>query len=352
MKKLRFCLFLTLCLGVSGNSYAVTDLNISGELDLAFLLKQLPTRDQGVTSFNLPRLNLNIEAPIRDGNAIFLQLESAEFRDGTSKRFDTQLKNAYLSLTSILPAGAQLRYGLIPDFYIELQREEWDFDFWGPGSDLALIKYKYKTWSDLGFMYQSELPGDGGEWALSVTNGEGYASDEVGPRKEAQLLVWLTRLAPFHVVLGYSLGDYEVYDANFNKKSRASVRLGYEFARGLVALEYFTTADPADAITAGKMAAGVDVVSLAATNVEGQGGSLFGRMEITEKAGLFLRADSLSPVKQQPEKNLKAISTGVSYNTSEDLRWALAFEYTDYSDAYANSIRDESQLVLATRVSF
>jgi len=353
MKKIGFYIVLTLLSGLSAKSFAVTDINFSGELDLALTLKHLPTRDQGVTEFSIPQLKLDIEAPLRDGNEIFMELETSEYRDATSKRFDTQLKEAYLSLTSFLPARSELRYGLIPDFYVELQREQWDYDFWGPASMVPMIKYKYTAWSDLGGMYRGELPDDLGQWAFSLTNGEGYQSAEVGPRKQAQLLVGFTKAAPFSATFAFTYGAYDNYDSSFNKKTRAVANFSYEFARGLLALEYYATQDPADAITTTTgMAAGVDVVAFHGTVVDGEGASLFGRWDMSEKADLFLRLDWLSPVKQERNKNLKALSTGVSYDSSEDIRWALAYEYTDYSDEFNSAKRDESQLVLATRVSF
>lgn len=351
MKKLKFYIFLILWGCGAPLCLAVTNINFSGELDLLLALKHLPTRDQGVTSISVPRLNLDIEVPLREENEVFLTLESAEFRDNKSKRFDTQLKNAYLSLTSMLPPQSTLRYGLIPDFYIELQREEWAYDFWGGKSDLPLIKYKYTHWSDLGFMYRGELPQDWGQWALSITNGEGYVQDEQGPGKQFQLLVGLTKMAPFYVTLAYTYGTYEDYASSFNKKIRSVLRLSYEFEKAFLSLEYFQTKDPAEAF-ANEMAAKVDVTDYLGTSLEGQGASLLGSYEISDQSELFLRWDVLSPVKQEARKNLKACSLGVSYDSSEDLRWALAFEYTDYSDEYSVTLRDESQLVLATRVSF
>lgn len=352
MKKVIFYSVLTLLLGLGVNSFAVSDIEISGELDLSFAVKNLPTRDQGVTAFDIPALKIDIEAPLREGNEIFLELESAEYRDGVSKRFDTQLKEAYLSLTSLLPANSELRYGLIPDFYIALQGENWDYSFWGPASNLPQIRYKYVTWSDLGIMYQSELPGEWGQWALSFTNGEGYQSAETGRRKQGQLLLALTKAAPFYTLLSYTYGSYDDYDSAFNKKTRLAANFSYEFGRGLLSLEYYATQDPADAILAGGIAGGVDVTALQATVVDGEGASLLGRLGLAEKADLFLRLDWLSPVKTEKAKNLKAISTGVSYDSSEDIRWVLAYEYTDYSEEFAVAVRDESQLVLATKASF
>ncbi|MGZ3743070.1 MAG: hypothetical protein ACXWRE_12880 [Pseudobdellovibrionaceae bacterium] len=345
-------LFLGLFLSSAEKSLAMSEISFSGELDAALTLKQLPTRDQGVTAFSLPYLKLDIEAPLKDNNEIFLELESAEYRDATSKRFDTQLKEAYLSLTSLFPPGGELRYGLIPDLYIEIQREQWDYDYWGVNSSLPLIKYKYTSWADLGGMYQGEFADDWGHWALSVTNGEGMQSDEIGPRKQAQIIIGLTKIAPFYAMFSYVYGGYDNFDDSFNKKTRLLAHLSYEFSKGLLALEYYATQDPADAITAGAMAGGVDVSALHATSVEGQGATLLGRLGLNENTNLFLRADWLSPVKQEKEKNLKALSTGISYDSSEDIRWALAYEYTDYSNEFAASIRDQSQLVLATKVIF
>ena len=352
MKKIKFYAFLTLFLGWSLASFAITDINLSGELDVNLVWKQLPTRDQGVMAFSIPALKLDMEIPLRDNNEIFLELESAEYRDASSKRFDTQLKEAYLSLTSLFPPGAELRYGFIPDYYIEIQREQWDYDFWGVNSALPLVKYKYTSWSDLGGMYQAELPADWGQWALTVTNGEGMENEEIGPRKQVQLLVSLRKASPFYAMISYSQGAYENYDSSFNKKNRAALYLSYELPQAFLALEYYFTQDAADAISAGVKAAGVSVASLQATNVDGQGATLFGRLDINDKTDLFLRLDWLSPVQQQKEKNLKALSAGVSYDTSEDIRWALAYEFTDYSDEFAASLRDQSQLVLATRVIF
>lgn len=353
MKNIKFYVFVSLFSFFSSKGLSITDINFSGELDLALTSKSLPTRDRGVTAFNMPFLKLDLEVPLKDENVVFVELESAEFRDADSKRFDTQLKEAYVSLTSFLPARAELRYGFIPDFYIELQREQWDYDFWGQTSLLPLLRYKYTAWSDMGALYQGELPQDWGQWAVTVTNGEGYQQNESGPRKQAQVLLGITRAAPFYAMLSYTDGAYESYDNSFNKKSRLLAHLSYEADRVLVALEYFKTKDPANIITAtAGMAGGVDVAALAGTSIEGEGGSLFGRYKMNDYSEYFLRLDYLTPHLDDRKKNLKSISTGLSYDTNDDLRWALAYEFTDYSEEFSAPMRDESQIVLATRVSF
>ncbi|RYZ81146.1 MAG: hypothetical protein EOP06_24030, partial [Proteobacteria bacterium] len=234
---------LVTCAGVS--SFALSEIQLTGEANLATTLTQLPSRNSGVVAFSLPALRLNLEIPLRDNNEIFVQLESAESRDATSKRFDTQLKEAYVKFSSFLPANSELRYGLVPTFWNELGREQWDYDFWGPTSELPQIKYNYSSWSDLGLRYQSELANDLGFWAFTISNGEGLESDEVGPRKQYELLLAMTKAAPFYVTLSYGQGSYDNYDPSFNEKMRAMINLSYEQENAMVALEYFEMKDPA-----------------------------------------------------------------------------------------------------------
>jgi len=290
--------------------------------------------------------------PLREGNEFFVELQNTEFRDATSKQYETGAREAYLSMTSFLPARSEMRYGLIPDFWVELEREQWGYDFWGVNSYMPLIKYKYSSWSDLGLMYQGELPDDWGQWSLSITNGEGLQSEETGPRKQVQLILAMTKTAPFYAMVSYVQGSYDNYDDSFNKKQRILLHMSYEFQKGLLALEAYDTKDPADAIQTEGMGGGVDVTDLHATNVEGQGATLYGIVKLNEKSDLFLRADWLNPVKTNAQKFLQDITAGVSYDMTDDIRWALAYEYTHYSDEFSDSARDQSLLTLATRVYF
>jgi hypothetical protein len=257
-----------------------------------------------------------------------------------------------LNLTSFLPARSELRYGLVPDFWVETEREQWDYDFWGMTSYVPLIKYKYASWADLGLMYRSELPADLGEWALSVTNGEGLESDEVGSRKQAQLVVNFTKAAPFYVLLSYLHGAYDNYDDMFNEKRRILAHVSYEGDRGLIAVEYYEAKDPANAITALKMAGGVDVTALTGSNVTGQGATLFGKWKFDEKWSLFARVDWLNPVKGESKKTLQDTSGGTAYELSEDILLAFSYEYIQYGEQFSPSPRDVSHFDFATRVNF
>lgn len=344
---LLLVLLLVLLLGIEGTAEAFTDINFAGELDIATTIHQFPTRDQGTMAFSIPSLKLDIEIPLRDNNQFFIELESAEYRDDKSKRHDTQVRQAYLSVMSALPEGAELRYGLIPDPWIEREKEQWQYDFWGMNSYLPLIKYKYSSWSDLGLMYKAELPEDWGIWALSATNGEGAVSEETGPNKQVQFLLGLTKKAPFYFMLSYVQGAYENFDEKIKEKRRLLAHFSYEEGGNLLALEYFDLKDPADVI-----ANGADLSAVNGTSVSGQGVSVFGKLHVAQNWDLFLRADWLNPVKEDAEVSLISLIGGASFEMSEDILWALSYESVQYGEHFSASPRDEGRFVVATRVSF
>lgn len=351
MKNFRFFAFLSVLFLFFPRAFAVSDLTLSGEFNLLAAWKQLPTRDQGVTAFSIPSIRMDFEVPLHESNEIFVELESAEFRDATSKRYDTQAKEAYLSLVSLF-TGVEIRYGLIPNSWVEMQRGSWDYDFWGPTSETFLIKYKYSSWADLGVDVHGEFGDDFGEWTLSGSNGEGAESEELGRHKEYMAILSFHRLAPLYFTVSYLQGAYERIDDSFNQKKRIMAEISYATEITYAGISYYNTADPADAITAGKMAGEVDVVSLAGTSVEGQGASLLLRRKITARTDIFARADWLSPVKTQRDKNLRSVTGGVSFQSNEDLLWVLAAESTTYSETFAPAARDQSQFLAATQVKF
>lgn len=352
MKSLKICVFLAWTILLGPVAYAVPEVDFSGEFDILATLYQLPTRDQGTVAVSLPSLKFDVDIPLRANNEVVFQLESTERRDGTSKRYDTQLKEAYLSLVSLFADPAELRYGLVPNYWLEIQKENWGYDFWGLPSFLPLLKYGYLSPSDLGLMYQADLPGEYGRWALTITNGEGLESDEIGARKQAQVVVSINKGAPAFLLLSAVVGAYDGYQESINEKRRLSAQVGYQNDGGMLALEYFETKDPADAITALKLGAGVDAVALSGTSIVGQGVSLLARLVVNEKWALFTRGDWLNPIKIDTQKTLQDWTIGASYAVADDILMAFSYEYTHYSEQFSSSARDAAQVAVATRVLF
>jgi hypothetical protein len=351
MKTLKFFTFFAALTLLVPPVFAESDFTLSGQFNLLGTLKQLPSRDEGVTAFSIPSIRLDLEVPLKESNALQIELESSEFRDATSKRYDTQLKEGYLVMRSLLP-NAEIEYGLVPNPWVQYEREEWDYDFWGPTSEQFLIRYKYSSWADLGVVMNGVLENDIGEWAISAVNGEGAETEEIGKYKEFQVIFNLQALAPFFLTAGYLQGRYDLIDDSFNTKRRLMVEASYASELSLVSLTYYNTQDPADTLTAGTMAGGVDVRTLHGSNVEGQAVSLLARRKFTARTDVFLRGDWLQPVKTRSDATLKALAGGVAFQSTEDLLWVLGAESTTYSETFSTAARDQAQFLLATQVRF
>ncbi len=352
VKNIKIYFFFAALLGMRTVAYGVSEVDIGGELNLAATLYQLPTRDQGTLAFSISSLVLDFKMPLRENNELVFQVKSGDSRDSVTKQYDAHLNEAYLSLVSIFSTDSEIRYGLVPNYWVELQKDHWGYDFWGLPSFLPLIKYGYMSWSDLGLMYRSGIVDDFGSWGLVFSNGEGLGSDEIGARKQVQLVASINNKSPLYVLINLTQGYYDNYDEKFNEKRRLATQIGYQAELGLLALEYFATQDPAEAITAFKLGGGVDATALSGTNVSGQGVSLFGKLVVNDKWNLFIRGDWLNPIKTDSQKTLQDWTGGASYALTEDILMALSYEYTHYSEQFSASPRDAGQFICATRVIF
>ena len=119
-----------------------------------------------------------------------------------------------------------------------------------------------------------------------------------------------------------------------------------------VGLEFLDTQDPADAITALKMAEGVDVSTLSGQSVHGQGGSLFAVIGTGPKSELTARWDHLNAAVGEDGKVLNTYLASWAYQVTADFKAAVEADYTQYSEDYGVGIRDSSKLQLAAQVLF
>lgn len=351
MKTLKFPFLFVGLLALNSTALAVSDFTLSGQFNVLGAMKQLPTRDQGITAFSIPSVRLDVDVPLKESNELFVELETSEFRDRDSKRYDTQLKEAYVNMLSLIP-GYEVQYGLVPNSWVQFQREGWGYDFWGPTSEVFLIRYRYSAWADLGVNVYGSLPNELGEWTLSVVNGEGAESEELGKHKEVQAIFSWQAWAPVYLSVGYLQGNYDVIGDDFNSKQRWMVELSYGNEMNYFSLSYYNMKDPADIITTNHMASDVNVTAFHGTNVEGQAVSLLARRKITARSDVFLRGDWLQPVKSQTAKVATAAAAGFAFESTEDMLWVFGFESSTFDASYAPSARDQSQFLVATQVRF
>ncbi len=351
MKLRSFFLCFFILYGTSAG--ALADINAFGEMDIGTELNLLPTSEQGNTAFRLPRLWLGVDVPLRDNNAIEVLLEGAEKRDPLSHRFDVQVKEAYLDLTSPFAGMRSMRYGLIPNSWQENQRTRWDFEFLGPIGLSLTEKNAYISRSDLGLVYLASFADKRGEWSVSFSNGEGMESDEVGPRKEGQLFFSWAAGAPFYFNVGYILGAYDQYDPALAKKERIQGEIIYDGEGSwMISLEWLDAHDPADAFSLLKMAQGVDLTNYLGQNIHGQGGALSVRWDVSLRWSAVGRFENLQVVAGKPEKATSTAWGGVQWAYSEDIALMLAYNYSWFPQGYGVGVRDQSAVRLGTQVSF
>lgn len=334
-------------------TWALSDLEISGDLGVTASIWNLPTGERGVSSFGIPTLFLNLEAPLDENNLLVMKWEGSEEKDSSSERFDVKIREAYVDVVSLFKGIRGLRLGLIPQTWQEAQYETWSYRFLGKTAWVLTEKWKYLSYSDLGISYMSELPSDIGEWALTLSNGEGAEEKEVGPHKEGALFVRLTPWDVWTLSLSYVRGNYEKYGADMGLRERALVMVTFENEQGwLAGLEILRTKDPADALRDYGMAEEVDVTALTGQVLEGMAGSLFVVIPTGPKAELMLRYDHLNAAVGEEGKDLRTTLASLAYQATEDLKMAFAIDYTNFGSDFAPGVRDRSKLELAAQVLF
>lgn len=336
------------------SAWGLSDLDVEGELNIATDMNFLPTSTQGNTAFRLESLKLELGLPLKDGNSIHLSLEGAERRAlAGSSRFDVQMKEAYLKVVSPFAGLQNLKYGLIPNSWQESQKTLWDYSYLGALGKLFTDKNAYIHSSDLGAMYFSSFSEDRGMWSVAITNGEGLESDEMGPRKEVEFFINWTGWETMALSFGYIYGSYDQYDDKLGKKQRLLFQFNYQNNDGVAAgIVVMDANDPADTFVPLNMAQGVDLLKYSGINVHGIGGAVFAKWSSGPKAQTILRYEELHVVVSDPNKHMKTLWGGASYQFTEDIGSMLAYNYSWFPEQYGLGTRDQSSLRLATQIKF
>ncbi|WP_413558191.1 hypothetical protein [Bdellovibrio sp. HCB209] len=339
---------------VGGQAQALTEIEISGEADFNGIVHLLPTAQQGETQFRVPSLLLNFGVPLKDDNLLYVSFEGAEKKTDTSESFMVSTREAYLDLVSIFEGAHALRFGVVPLAWLEAQYQDVNYRFLGETAWGITEKWKYESYSDLGIAFRSEMPMDMGEWALSVVNGEGRTQDSAGPHKEGALFLRFQAWESAIISLNYIHGTYEQYGDDVAAKERIQANFLYKPEDSVTkfGIELLDTHDPADAITDGKMADGVDVTAFAGQAIHGFGGSAFVIFGTGPKAEIMLRYDYLNAAVGEEGKDMQTGIASIAYQVSPDVKTAFAVDRTWYAETYGKGIRDASKVEFAAQVLF
>ena len=338
---------------VAAPVFALTDVEVSGEVNITASAWNLPTGERGNSAYSIPGMFINIEAPLQEDNILYFQIDGSEEKTSSVERFDLKVRQAYLDVVSVFQGAKGLRLGLVPHPWLESQYELWPYRFLGSTSWGITEKWRYLNFSDLGFTFRSEFAADIGDWALTLTNGEGPNEKEVGPRKDASLFVRLLPNSQWSFYLNYLYGAYEKYDVEFNKKERFQALINYQFGTDWqMGIEYFKAQDPADAVRVYQMADGVTVTDLTGQSIIAQGGCLYAIVSTGPLAEVLLRYDYLKPADGISGRDVKTALAALGYRVTEDIKVAFAMDYSEYGKDFAPGERDRSKIEAAAQVLF
>lgn len=352
MKKRMWALIFVI-LG-SSYSYGVADMDISGEFNGTFQMGILPTSDRGQSSFLMPSLFVDFEAPLQEGNLLRLTLEGSEQGSSTvDSRFLMRVREAYVNIVHPFVGNQFLRLGLIPQIWQESQYEDVSYRFLGTEAWAITEKWGYLNYSDLGLTYFSEDYDGRYQWALSFSNGEGVREKETGPHKDAALFAQVNLCDVWKVSMNWVYGSYEKYGTQGSRKERQQMLVSYQpselFQFGL---ELLRAEDPADAVQDYKMAESVDASGFLGQDVIAEGGSLFAVMGVGSSSEALLRYDYLNAVTSAKEKDLRTAMIAYVYRWTDDMKLALAFDQTQYGSQFRAGVRDRSKVEVATQIFF
>jgi hypothetical protein len=350
MKKIVFALIILMGHPV----LALSDIEITGEVDALAEIYYMPTAKQGDSEFRVPTLLLDLNIPLKDGNLLVVNFEGADrSSNAEASRFEVQTREAYFDLVSVFDEMYALRGGLLPQPWQEAQYQEWGYRFLGETAWVITEKWRYLSYSDLGLSFMGELPNDWGEGAISIMNGEGRDAAEIGLHKEIGFFARLMKATPWAISLNYIRGNYDLYGEDVGVKERIQGQVTYRGDKWWAGLEVLSTKDPADAVTALKMAEEVDVVDYAGQAVDGLGGSAFVTVSTGDRSEAMVRFDYLNAVVGADGKDLATGMAAWAYRLTDDFRVAVAADYTKFGEKYfAFGGRERSKCEIAAQVLF
>ena len=338
---------------VFSTSFALTDFEISGEVDITAFAWNLPTGERGNSAYSMPTIFLDMEAPLLNDNLLLIKLEGSEENVSSVERFDLRVREAFLDVVSEFNEGQGLRLGLIPQPWQEAQYEIWPYRFLGKVGWAITEKWDYLHFSDLGFSYRGEFALDQGDWSFTLVNGGGSNQKEDGPRKDASFFLRLLPNSQLSISLNYVYGAYEQYDVDFNKKERFQALISFQHStEWQVGLEYLKAQDPADAVRIYGMADGVNVLDFTGQSIIAQAGSLYTVFSTGPLAEVMLRFDYLKPISDQPGRDSKTSIAALGYKVTEDIKVAFSADYSEYGKDCAPGERDRSKIAAAAQVLF
>lgn len=334
---------------------AEESLAVRADLSASTALSQKPSAVKDSTSFKMPILYLGGRWTPTDDFYFDLEVSAGRTRDSVSGKSSFQFEKAAFVVPNFIIEDWSLQYGLLGNPWVNLQeRESWTSASFGAKYNPWAQRLNYLSRADLGLgIFRAE---DEYRIELQVTNGEGSAAEEQGPRKDTQLFV---SLLPFEslreenrlLFAAYALeGAYENIDPEVAGRERLGIMMKFEQQkRGWILLEALSTKDPADGINL-KVAENVDVSAQGGQSVRGSGYAGEIAAWTSEKSLISYRYERFNPAQGVDAKGLSSGLLGIHYFTRQFLQFSISWLDLHLDANHAAGMRDSAEFLFGLRL--
>lgn len=328
---------------------------ISGQIRLNAEYDFEPSSKSGNSTFKSPGMELNFGIDPTDDIWVQVGLQGGPSRDTENGKWNLQVSTAYAEFLGLMSRRDTLRYGLIPNLWIEYADSIWGYRWNCDTCGVFIDRYKYASRSDLGLSYRSSWTY--GFWSLAVTNGEGLDKEEQGGGKDFQMMVeylpmGLSLSHRMAFALSYIRGNYDHVAAALNKKERFLAQVHYLQKIGLsVILEAFWGEDPVDGINK-NVADQVDLTDKGGLIAHSQGQSLLLKYGLPHQMEIFARHNRLNPMQEASARGLNEELLGFGFFPRQNLQFSLAWSQVRYEPDHSSLVGDSQAVSFSTQIGF
>lgn len=318
----------------------------------------VPLKPSGVeyqSQFRIPQIDFGVKIHPTEKLVGVLKLEAAQTRDLNSDRWDVMVDRAYLDFLQVFGTEIHIRYGLIPNSWLENQSARVNLEYASRTAKNLSDRLDYIDSNDQGVSFNQE--NDRWGWSFAVVNGEGEKSDEQGSGKEVRTFARWSSTSDSSVMAQWTEGTYEkVGPESTKRRLQLLAKLDPDVSWG-GQVELFWGVDPVDAINL-VVADKVDLTDRGGETAHSFGYS--GRVSYSwrdleksvRKYQAFARYDYLNPMRSAKDRALAGYLLGFSYFPARNLQFSLAMSQVEYEENHNSAVGDAQEINFATTLEF
>lgn len=326
------------------------DFESYGDVAFNYLFHQKPSSLKDASAFQTMSGYLGGIVELSDRLNVVAELSYGRQREATTGQYSVLVEKAFLDYVLTETWSAEM--GSIGNSWIEMMEQEspaaWMIS---PYLQSSWMRLRSDSRADQGFRLNGVW--DDSELQVSVVNGEGQSSDEIGPKKDMlvhyqkQHRVSLDQWVSW--AIAWSEGSYDNMDATVAARRRYLAFVNWQMnAVSVLRLELLRSEDPADSLN-GKGWDKVDLLAQGGQVARGQGGSIEYERDLSAVLSANVRYDVFDSAVGVDAKGLETRMLGFHYFPEALLQISLAWVDVMYKNRHTASVRDINQWIISAR---